>query len=108
MVWSEHLARVNANLEGVREVVDRLVRKLVYIVSVGLTLLGTGTVFVLVTDSLSEVTLESAIWSMAGGVPGLVFLRLGQRLTAIVFKRVLSRRLEAVSARITGQSLAAQ
>ena len=107
-VWLEHLARVNANLQGVREVVDRLIGKLVYIVSVALTLLGMGTAFGLVSDGLAEVTVESAIWSIVGGVPGLLFLRLGKRVTAIVFRRLLSRRLKAVSARMTGQSLAAQ
>lgn len=108
LVWMDHLASVNAKLEGIREVVDRLVRNMVNIVSAALTLLGIGIVFGLVSDGAWEVTVESAIWSLAGGVPGLVFLRFGRRVTAFAFRRVLSRQFEAVSAKITGQSLAAQ
>lgn len=108
LVWMDHLASVNAKLEGIRKVVDRLVQKLVNIVSAALTLLGIVTAFGLVSDNASEVSIESALCALLGGVPGLVFLRFGKRVTAFAFRRVLSRRLSAIGAKLTGRSLAAQ
>lgn len=105
LAWMEHLASVNANLEGIREVVDRLVQELVNIVSAALALVGIVTAFGLASHNASEVTMESAFCALLGGVPGLVFLRFGRRVTAFAFRRVLSRRLGAISAKLTGRSV---
>ena len=103
-----HLERVHANLEGIKRVVDRLVQSIVNVVSAALAVFGIGAVYGLVSGNASGVTVESAMWALLGGVPGLVFLRFGKRVTAIAFRGVLSRRLDAVSAKLTGQSLVAE
>lgn len=108
LVWVNHLERVNNNLGSVREVVDHLVQNMVRAVSAGLALLGIGTVYSLGSDNPLEVTVENAIYALFGGVPGLIFLRFGKRVTAIAFRRVLGSRLESISARLTDESLAAQ
>lgn len=104
LVWMDHIERVNSNLESVNKVVDRLVQNIVNVVSVALALFGIGAVFSLVSEIGSEVTVKATIWSLLGGVPGLVFVRFGKRVTAIVFRSVLSRRLESIGAKYTGTS----
>ena len=73
-LWQDHLASVDAQLEGVREVVDRWVGMLVYIVSAVTGLLGIGAVFGMVSDWGAEITVGGCHgfngWRSAGfGVP---------------------------------------
>ena len=105
LVWMDHSASVNASLESIREVVNRLVKNVVNVVSAALTLLGILIVFGLVSENGSDVSIESALYALLGGVPGLMFQRFGKRVTAFAFRRVLSRRLGAISAKLTGRSL---